>query len=529
MTNTDDPSVSDNSASLSQATTSGEVLSPARLTACDARHALVTGELSAVALLESCIGHVEKVNPAVNALIAENFAAARLAAADLDKALGKGARPGRLHGLPVAIKDIQDIAGIPTTWGNIDLSDAVAEQDSPIVARIRREGGVLIGKTNVPEKSIGANTVNPLFGATGNPFAPELTCGGSSGGAAVALATFMAPLATGSDHGGSLRIPACYSGVVGMRPTPGVVPNEQRKFPQTNYAVQGPMGRSVRDVALLLSVIAQRDAASKQDPMAFPLDAAALASPPALNVHELRVGYSADLGGVLVSAAVREQFAQRLVEIQPLVKSLNPCSIDLTDAPRIDWHLRQELFAAAYAEEAPHWDATVNPNVRATYESAIATPMQAIAQAKKRQLELTRQMADCFEHFDVLLVPGVSIPPFPWRQLNPALIDGKPVTNYMAWLELTAALTVVGHPVVALPCGRDRQGTPFGIQVVGPMFEDRALLGASNALERAFSNRDLLSAPTADLEWLAAQDAGCATDGRRVQAQAAMASERGEP
>ncbi len=489
-----------------------------RMHAFEAREALSAGRMTAQALLEAAIDQVRRLNPAVNALVIDNFAQALECAKTLDKQALSAQEQAALHGLPVAIKDIQGIAGLPTTWGSPELENALASEDSPIVARIRRAGGVLLGKTNVPEKSIGANTVNPLFGATGNPYAPELTCGGSSGGSAVAVATAMAMLATGSDHGGSLRIPACFSGVVGMRPTPGMVPNEQRNFPHTNYAVQGPMARCVRDVALLLSVIAERDENSKQDPMVFPFDSSVFANPAPAELRGLRVGYTEDLGGVTVSQAVRSEFRNRVELLRPLVASCTPCTLDLSRAPAADWHLRQELFAAAYAHEAHTWTKAVNPNVRATYESAIATPMQDIAAAKKLQLELTRHMAEVSADFDVVIAPGVSIPPFPWRQLNPTHIDGKKVETYMAWLELTAALTVVGHPVIALPCGLDAQGLPFGIQVIGAMYQDLELLSNAIALEGAFAQDERLRAPTPDEAWLADQDAGCRTDGRRVQA-----------
>jgi len=507
-----------NSESNSRENALTETLDP-WIQAVEARAALASGGLTAQSFVEASIAQIERINPAVNALVIDNFKAAREQARTLDEQASGGVPQGALHGLPVAIKDIQSIAGLPTTWGSVELRDAQAETDSPIVARIRRAGGVLLGKTNVPEKSIGANTVNPLFGATGNPYAPELTCGGSSGGSAVAVATAMVPLATGSDHGGSLRIPACFSGVVGMRPTPGMVPNEQRTFPHTNYAVQGPMARSVRDVALLLSVIAERDTQSRQDPMVFPFDVTQFADPPRTELSAMRVGYSEDLGGVMVSEAVRAEFRARIELLRPLVRSCAPCAVDLRTAPAVDWHLRQELFAATYAQEAEHWDDLVNPNLRATYESAITTPMQDIAKAKKQQLELSRHMAEQYSDYDVVISPGVSIPPFPWRQLNPSHIDGKPVATYMAWLELTAALTVVGHPVVALPCGLDARGLPFGIQVVGRAFEDCELLSNAIALEDAFAQDDRLCAPRPDESWLAGQDVGCRDDGRQVQAQ----------
>jgi amidase len=234
------------------------VTEPADLDAVEARRLIETSELSPVELLESCIARIELVDPALNAMVTRAFDRARTEARAAEAAVRAGDPLGPLHGLPVAIKDIQATEGIRTTYGSADFADNIPTQDDGIVERVRAAGGIVIGKTNVPERSIGANTVNRLFGATGNPFNVDLTCGGSSGGSAVAVATGMAPLATGSDHGGSLRIPACYCGVVGIRATPGVVPNEQRTITQTNYSVQGPMGRTVADAALLLSAITQR-------------------------------------------------------------------------------------------------------------------------------------------------------------------------------------------------------------------------------------------------------------------------------
>ena len=268
-------------------------MNPAELSAVEARRLIGARELSSVELVEACIAQIERIDPAVNAMVVRADDRARHEASEADAAARRGESLGALHGLPVAIKDIQDTAGIRTTYGSETLANNVPVTDSGIVARIRAAGGIVIGKTNVPEFSIGANTVNRLFGATGNPFDVTRTCGGSSGGSAVAIATNMAPLATGSDHGGSLRIPACYSGVVGYRATPGVVPNERRTIMQTNYSVQGPMARTVADAALLLSVIAQRSSTTRRDPMAFPLDAAAFATLDPMDLRDLRVAVTA--------------------------------------------------------------------------------------------------------------------------------------------------------------------------------------------------------------------------------------------
>jgi amidase len=487
------------------------------LTAVEARRLIAGGDISPVELIEAHLDCIERIDPVVNAMVVRADARARVEALAAEAAVRRGDRLGALHGLPIAIKDIQDTAGIATTYGSEALAHNVPSVDAGIVARIRAAGGIVIGKTNVPEMSIGANTVNRLFGATGNPFDPTLTCGGSSGGSAVAVATQMASLATGSDHGGSLRIPACYCGVVGYRATPGVVPNERRTTPQTNYSVQGPMARNVADAALLLSVIAQRSSATRRDPMAFPLDAAAFAGLDAVDLGTLRVAVSPDLGGVLVSKSIRATFADRVARLRQLVGRCDDHPIDISSAPDVDWHLRQDLFVTQYHQRAQSWDAGFNPNIRATYESALATPMADIAAARRVQMELYQRFVAIFDDYDVLICPGVSIPPFPWRDLNPREIDGVAVTNYMAWLALTASITVVGHPVVALPCGRDAHGTPFGIQVIGAGYDDRRLLAIAQALEAAFAVDPQLARPRPDLARLAAMHSDCRAAGRLVQ------------
>ena len=483
---------------------------------------MAAGELSASELLDSCLGRVDATNSAVNALVVRDDAAARRAAQAADDARARGREMGPLGGLPVAIKDIQATAGLTTTF-----ADNVPTADDGIVARLRAAGAVIIGKTNTPELSIGANTVNRLFGATGNPFDPDLTCGGSSGGSAVALACGMVPLATGSDHGGSLRIPASYCGVVAHRSTPGTVAHDERTIMRTNYSVQGPMARTVEDAALLLSVVAGRDRSSRRDPMAFPLDAAVFADVPPVNPGSLRIGVSADLGGLLVSDAVKTVFADRVERLSGIVGSVDAASLDLSDALDVDWQLRSDIFATQYHRsihkfepDAAGPDGGFNPNIRATYDEALRTTVLDIAKARRRQVELFRATDSVFDEFDVLVCPGVSVPPFDWRQLYPAEIDGRPVQNYMAWLGLSAALTVVGHPVTALPCGLDGQGTPFGLQLVGPSYSDRQLLGVAAALETAFADDPVTARPEPDITWLRTVETACRTEGRMVHASA---------
>jgi len=483
---------------------------PSDLTAVEAQRRLRAGELSSVELVRSCLARVDQLDPVVNAIVTRADERALAEAAAADEAHARGESTGALHGLPVAIKDLQPTAGLRTTYGSPAFVDHVPEADAGIVARIRRAGGIVIGKTNIPERSIGANTVNPLVGATGNPFDPDLTCGGSSGGSAVALASNMAPLATGSDHGGSLRIPACYCGVVGHRATPGVVPHEMRSVTQTHYSVQGPMGRTVADTALLLSVVADRETGNEpRDPMAFPLDTSVFASLDVVEVGRLRIAVSEDLGGVLVSDSIRRTFRDRIERLSHHVAVCEPHPIDLTGAPDVDWKVRADLFVAQYHAEAETWTDEFNPNIRQSYDAALTMPMRDIAIARSEQMRLCGEMQSVFADYDVLICPGVSVPPFPWAQRNPTHVDGRPVDNYMAWLALTASLTVVGHPVTALPLGLDEQGTPFGVQVVGPMYQDHRLLSIAAALEAVAADDAALARPVVDLDALAQRHSTC--------------------
>ncbi|MBT5138836.1 MAG: amidase [Acidimicrobiaceae bacterium] len=484
-------------------------MEPCDLTAVEARRQIGTGELTSVDLTTSCLERIDAIDPAVNAMItrAGEQALASAAAAD-DMTPG-----GPLHGLPVAIKDLQPTANLRTTYGSPSHANHVPETDAGIVGRIRAAGGIVIGKTNIPEFSIGANTVNPLFGATGNPFAVDLTCGGSSGGSAVAVSTAMAPLATGSDHGGSLRIPASYCGVVGFRATPGVVPHELRNVTQTFYSVQGPMARTVEDTALLLSVIAGR---SRLDPMAFPLDAAALARLDPIDVEDLRVGVSEDLGGLLVSSTIRRTFSDRAQRLERIVGSVREPTIDLRTAPDVDWRIRSDLFVAQYARDADSWNDDFNPNIRQSYDSAIATPMADIAAARRTQMDLYQSFQAIFDEVDVLICPTVSVPPFPWSQRNPTDVDGVAIENYMAWLALTSSISVVGHPAVALPCGLDEHGTPFGVQIIGPAYDDRRLLSIAHALEAALAEDPVTTRPIPDIATLESTVSSCRELGRTV-------------
>ncbi|MGI9500355.1 MAG: amidase, partial [Geminicoccaceae bacterium] len=263
------------------------------LAAVELRRMIAEKEISPVELLSSCIERIEQVNGRVNAIVATCFDRAKAEAIRAEAAVIRGDELGTLHGLPIGIKDLALTKDLRTTYGSPQFADFVPEADERQVEAVRRAGAIVIGKTNTPEFGAGANTINPVYGATGNPFDPQKTCAGSSGGSAVALATGMVPLATGSDMGGSLRNPAAYCGIVGMRPSPGTVPDEQRQLGWSSLGVQGPMARSVDDMALLYQAMAAADA---RDPLAYPIDKAGLWPLEEAALGDLNVAVSDDLG-----------------------------------------------------------------------------------------------------------------------------------------------------------------------------------------------------------------------------------------
>ena len=495
---------------------------PCDLSAVAARLAISERRLSPVELVDSCLQRIDDLNPTLNAIVTVARESAQEEARQAEAALARGVADGLLHGLPIAIKDLQDTKGLVTTYGTAFYKSHLPKQDAGIVARVRAAGGIVIGKTNIPEMSIGANTINRLFGATGNPYAPKLTCGGSSGGSAVAVATGMASLATGSDHGGSLRIPASFSGVVGHRATPGTVPHEGRTISQTNYSLQGPMGRTVEDAALLLAAISSRDRSSRRDPMAFPLDVETYLELDVPSIEGLKLGVTADFGGLLVSEHVRQEFETRVSYLRDCGAEVVELSIDLTDAVEVDWQLRADIFATQYHREIDGFDESFNPNVFRSYETALSTTVLDIARARRKQVDLFRSFDAVFDDVDAVVCPGVSVAPFPWSDLHPTEIDGKPVENYMAWLGLTSCLTVVGHPVLALPAGLDRAGMPFGLQCVAPMYRDASLLAIARCLEATFDSSLAYATPAPDQEAIRTADPQCRDRGRASAIAAAQ-------
>ena len=469
------------------------------LSTVELRRRIGTKEISPVELLEACLKRIEAINPAVNAVTAMCVARARKEAKAAELAVKRGEELPLLHGLPTGIKDLEETKDLLTTYGSPLYRDFVPSWDNVMVGRVRAAGAVVVGKTNVPEFGAGANSRNPVWGATGNPFDPRLNAGGSSGGSAAALAVDMLPLATGSDTGGSLRIPAALCGVVGLRPSPGLVANDSRPLGWSVISVLGPMGRSVGDVALQLASSVGFDA---RDPLSYPAQAASFWPLESVDLSTLRVGYTEDFGLCIVDPEIRRVFRQRVEAIRPLVARCEPLALPLGDADRAFDILRAESFVAAFADTYRDAPDTLGPNVRANVEMAAAITLADRAWAHLEQTRIARQFARAFEQFDLIIAPATPVTPFPWTELYAQRIDGQAMRNYYHWLGLAYVVTLATNPALALPCGTDEHGMPFGLQIVGRLRGDAALLAAAQGFQEAFASTAAMARPRPDLEKL---------------------------
>jgi len=452
-------------------------------------------------VVEACLARIADLGPSINALTAIDAEGARVAARASDARWAAGTPLGPLDGLPIGVKDLQDAAGFLTTHGSPRFRANVARADLLMVSRLRAAGSIVLAKTNVPEFGAGGNSRNPVWGATGNPFDPRLLAGGSSGGSAAALAVDLLPLCTGSDTGGSLRLPAALCGIVGYRPSADVVAHPARPLGWSTISVLGPMARDMDDLLLMLRVIQGQD---PDDPLSSPAPANRFAHVDARPLGTLRVGYSEDFGGVPVDPGIRETFRSRIAAIAPHVAECREIDMALGDMDRTFDILRAESFLAAFGKAYADAPETFGPHIAANVKLGEGFTLADRAWAHAEQTRILRAFNARMRDVDVVLMPTVPVSPFPWSDHYPAEIDGRKMDIYYRWLALTYRGSLSGGPALTLPAGRDHAGMPFGLQVLGPVRSDEGLLSAGLALESLLAASPGTARPRPDLERLRA-------------------------
>jgi len=466
------------------------------LTAHELRRLIGAKAISPVELLEASIARIEALNPVVNAVVATCYDRARTEAKAAERRVMDGEALPTLHGLPVTIKDLNDTEGLRTTYGSRAFADHVPDADERSVARLRQAGAIVIGKSNSPEFGAGINTTNGVYGATRNPFDTDRICGGSSGGAAVALATGMNPIAHGSDTGGSLRIPAAYCGIVGFRPTPGLIPVEDKLCGWNPLSVQGPMARNAADAALMLSGMAAHD---PDDPLSGPVDAAGFAALPEVDLAGLRVAFSDDMGFVPVEPEMKAAFRAKAAEFMQVFRSAEWRDPPLPDVKRIYEVQRVVNAVVAYRELIETKGDLISPNLKGNVETGLKLTLEDQAKAHAGQTRLYRAMNGFFREVDLLISPTMAFPPFAVEENFRAGAAGKPLKTYFDGVGLTYSMTVAAVPSISIPCGLDPTGAPFGIQIAAAPRADRFLLAASSALERVLATNPALARPVPDI------------------------------
>jgi amidase len=441
-------------------------------------------KVSPLEVMQAVFARIDMVNPALNAYVTLSRQSAVGAARKATAALTRKADLPPLFGVPVSIKDLTPTRGIRTTWGSKIFEHHVPDEDALVVTRLKAAGAIVVGKTNTPEFGAGGNTFNAVFGATRNPWNPSLTCGGSSGGAAVALATGMGPLAQGSDTGGSLRTPASFCGVVGFRTTPGLVPYYPKALAWDSIGVTGPMARTVADAALMLAVIAGPD---DRAPLSYEVDTrqflAAVRNPA---VKGWRIAWTPDLNGLIpVDAEVAEVAARALRVFRSLGARVEAACPDFGEVNEIVLGTRGLAMVANHAQHLPRWRDQMQKGLVWNIEQGLALTPVAIARAETLRTELWQRVRAFMETRDLLILPTVAVPPFPVELPYPTEINGKPLDNYTQWFFLTYGITVTGLPAISVPCGFTRAGLPVGLQIVGRRRQEAAVLRAAAAFEAA--------------------------------------------
>ena len=433
--------------------------------------------------MQACLSQIARINPKVNAictLLDEDQLLRRARAADRQMAKSRAVRP--LHGFPHAVKDLIPTAGIRTTYGSRIYTDNVPTEDALTVQRLKAAGAIIIGKTNTPEFGAGSQTFNAVFGATRNPYDLSRTCGGSSGGAAVSVACGMTPLADGTDLGGSLRNPSSFCNVVGFRPSIGRVPTWPRLQPWTSMSVDGPIARSVRDAALMLSVIAGPDA---RVPIAIDEPGSVFRGSLGRDFKGVPVAWSRNLGRYPVEPVVSDVFNSARRVFADLGCAIRDGEPDFADADEVFQTLRAWSFAEERGQDLRQHRDLMKDTVIWNTEQGLRLTGADVSRAEVKRAALHRRVGEFLERHEFLVLPVSQVAPFPVELEWVKHINGVPMKTYIDWMATCYAITLTGLPAISVPCGLTPGGLPVGLQIVGRHHRDLDVLKLAHAFEQA--------------------------------------------
>jgi amidase len=439
-------------------------------------------EISVTEVVDAHLAQIERVNPRVNALVTLTAERARDEARAKDAALARGEVPGPLFGLPVAHKDLVPTRGIRTTYGSPIYEHHVPDEDALIVERVRAAGAITIGKSNTPEFGAGSQTFNQVFGRTLNPYDTTKTCGGSSGGAAVALACGLVPIADGSDFGGSLRNPAAFCNVVGLRPSIGRVPTWPTQSGFNSWSVQGPMARTVADVALLLSAMAGPD---DRAPISITEPGEKFRVPLEREFKGTRIAWSRDLGGLPIDKRVLAVLDPHRRTVSALGCDVEDGQPDMTDAREIFQVWRAWSFQLRYGALLDTHRQQMKDTVIWNIEAGMKLTGADVGAAETKRTALYHRVRAFMERYQFLVLPVTQVPPFDVTQPYVTEINGEPLPTYIDWMRVCCDITVTGLPAISVPCGFTDDGLPVGLQIVGRYRDELGVLQLAHAFEQA--------------------------------------------
>jgi amidase len=450
------------------------------LSAVEARDRIGAGDVSAEEAVKACLARIAQLDPILRAFLTICPERALIEARASDARRLAGAPPRPLEGLPFAVKDLTDTAGVRTTYGSLPFKDHMPVADELCVALLRAAGAILVGKTNTPEFGFGPRSVNRLLGATANPQDTQLSAGGSSGGSAAAVAAGLVPLAHGTDFGGSVRTPAAFCGVVGLRPTPGLIPSVSRSMAWNALSTHGVLARSVDDAELMLSAMAGYD---RRDPLSrpnlWPTQAAR-----APDIETLRIGASADLGVAPLSLAVRSRFDEALTKVAACFPAVETDAPDCAGGRKAFAVLRGAIVRRQFGALVASHRGELTPQLIWNVEQGNALLADDLLAAEEARSRIYAAFMHFFERHDLLMTPSAAIMPFPNTQEEVAEIDGRPLAGRIDYLAITYLISLIGLPCISIPCGWTESGCPIGLQIVGPPWREDLLLWTARRLEQ---------------------------------------------